>query len=184
MAAGGAWGAIAQGVTDIGKTVAAGVASKIAWKRQKRVLKNQIQWRVADMRAAGLNPILAIRPGGGSAGGVNQMQIPPSGQSLATSALNAAQLRLVGKQGDLLEAQTLKTSAETSNIHANPLTLLPKFLMDPEARRRMVKGLKLTVEEAGEASFGPMNRAADKLVERRANSAKAWREMIDRWRNR
>lgn len=101
MAAGGAWGAIAQGVTDIGKTVAAGVASKIAWKRQKRILKNQIQWRVADMRAAGLNPILAVTQGGSSPGSVGMMNVPAGGNT-------AQAIRAAGKFGvekDLLNMQ-------------------------------------------------------------------------------
>lgn len=35
-------------------------ASDKAWKRQKKVLQNQVQWRVADAVAAGLHPLAAL----------------------------------------------------------------------------------------------------------------------------
>ncbi len=70
------WAIAAQGITDIGKTVAAGVASKIAWKRTKRILKNRHQWEVADLIAAGLNPILSATKGPGGGASVAAQQIP------------------------------------------------------------------------------------------------------------
>lgn len=35
-------------------------AADQAWKRQKKVLQNQVQWRVADATAAGLHPLAAL----------------------------------------------------------------------------------------------------------------------------
>jgi len=44
-------------------------AADKAWKRQKKVLQNQIQWRVADATAAGLHPLaaLGVNPASGPA---------------------------------------------------------------------------------------------------------------------
>lgn len=44
-------------------------AAAVAWKRQKEVLKNQVQWRVNDYEGAGLNKYLAVTSGGGGGGG-------------------------------------------------------------------------------------------------------------------
>jgi len=68
------WGAIAgQAAGSAAGGIVSGLWGKYhadqAWERQKKVLKNQIRWRVGDMRAAGLNPLLAIAPGGGGGAG-------------------------------------------------------------------------------------------------------------------
>lgn len=53
---------------DIGKTILAVKASNKAWQRQKTLAQKMIQWRVRDLRAAGLNPVLAAQGALGSAG--------------------------------------------------------------------------------------------------------------------
>lgn len=52
-----------------------GMAKK-AWQRQKKAMQKGIQWRTADLKAAGINPILAsgASVGGGSAPSVNMAQ--------------------------------------------------------------------------------------------------------------
>ncbi len=42
----------------ISAPIAAHFAQKRAWKYTKAMMKNKYQWQVADLRAAGLNPIL------------------------------------------------------------------------------------------------------------------------------
>ncbi len=98
------WAIAAQGVTDIGKTVAAGVASKIAWKRTKRILKNRHQWEVADLIAAGLNPILSATKGPGG-GAFSPIQSIPGGPGIGATALSGMKLRS--------EINVLRQQAET-----------------------------------------------------------------------
>lgn len=68
---------IDAGVASIGGAAASiGAAfggSKLAWSRQKRMMQKRHQWEVADLRAAGLNPIL-------SAGGAPSMASPQAPQ--------------------------------------------------------------------------------------------------------
>lgn len=53
------WGAIIQGVTEMGKTSAAMVQQRRAQKHATQAFKHRYRWSMNDMRKAGLNPILA-----------------------------------------------------------------------------------------------------------------------------
>jgi len=53
--------------------------------------KHRHQWQTADLRAAGLNPVLSATQGAGSVGNMAQAQAPDIAQ--ATSNFSAAQLR-------------------------------------------------------------------------------------------
>ncbi len=116
MGGGAGWAIAAQGVTDIGKTVAAGVASKIAWKRTKRILKNRHQWEVADLIAAGLNPILSATKGPGG-GAFSPIQSIPGGSGIGATALGAMKLR---SEINVLRAQAeaLTNAAQQSRTQA------------------------------------------------------------------
>ncbi len=93
MGAGGGWAVAAQGVTDIGKTVAAGVAQLQAQKFTKKMMKNRFQWMVDDLRAAGLNPILAVRGGLSPQMGGSGIASIPGGGSIGSTALSAAKFK-------------------------------------------------------------------------------------------
>lgn len=74
LGAGLGWG---QAVTENNK----------AWRRQKNAMQNQIRWRVADMRAAGINPLMAVSPGAGaSAPSVSSAQIPDYASAMSSGA--------------------------------------------------------------------------------------------------
>lgn len=132
------WGSVIEGVgvatSAIGQYLTNKAQSKEAKKArafQQTVGQNSVQWRVADMKAAGINPILAVNPGGGSSmpGGVQaQFQNPlkdTATTGLATKRLSQEMRNLkatektTGNQGLKFRAETLaamqntRTSAET-----------------------------------------------------------------------
>lgn len=84
------------------------VSSRLAWSRTKRMMQNRHQWEVADLRAAGLNPILSA--GGTPSMGQPSMQPTPNvaahrkvsvdkRQNQAQRGLMRDQRWLLGQQG-------------------------------------------------------------------------------------
>ncbi len=116
-AGGGAWGAVAQGVTDIGKTVASGVAQLQAQKFTKKMMKNRFQWMVDDLRAAGLNPILAVRGGLSPQMGGSGIAGFGGGGGAGATALGAAKLK---EEINVLrqQAESLASSALAARANA------------------------------------------------------------------
>jgi hypothetical protein len=86
-------------------------AAKQAQRAQKEFYKNRHQWEVADLRKAGLNPILSATQGPGSAPAVAQANIAGGIQSGLNSARQAkminAELEAVESQADRDKSQAL-----------------------------------------------------------------------------
>lgn len=98
---------------------------------QKETLQNQHQWEVADLKKAGLNPVLSANSGAGAAAGsmapqVGEMSQMAEGASSALAAVRQKQeLKLLKEQIDKTKAETAKTWSDRAV--ANRLERKVKF---------------------------------------------------------
>lgn len=91
-------------------------SAKKAFSRQVDILQNRYQWQVADLKAAGLNPILAVSQPP-PAPGVPIGGYSSGGESLVSSAKQLSKLspemKLLHQQLKLMNAETQRTQAVT-----------------------------------------------------------------------
>lgn len=91
-------------VMGLGEAGFSALASHKAYKRQKHIMKNMIQWRVEDMKGAGLNPILAVSPGGGSSASVAQS----APINLSRGVVAAKEFSKLSPQMKILKSQAIQ----------------------------------------------------------------------------
>jgi len=112
--------ALIGGVASAGGAMLANAQADAASKRQmdfqKETLQHQYQWGMADMKSAGLNPILAYRQGGaGSAGGSSytpQNVGAAAVQGGSTAVSSAIQARAQESQLENIAADTSLKQAQ------------------------------------------------------------------------
>lgn len=114
----GGWAALAQSAMDLANGGLSlwgqSKAARRQWAQQKEALQNQHQWEVADLRKAGLNPMLSVNAGAGGA----------SGGNAAFPQIDLGRNISRGYQNDLMKAQMasaqeqVNTQKELQNMYA------------------------------------------------------------------
>lgn len=115
-------GALIGGATNlVGNLFGNNSAKKEATKNrefQERMAKNAHQYEVADLKAAGLNPILSSGGSGASTPSGSTANINVPNLDLTKYASSAADTILRKKQQELVDAQINNTNAQTANTNA------------------------------------------------------------------
>lgn len=154
-----AWAPVAGGAAGgiFGSAISAGAsyaASEKAWRRQRHVLQNQIRWRMADMKAGGLNPILAGQ-GAFSGGSVSppMPNIPDLGPNVARGMEAGVKGWKASEEKRLLSSQTNATDATARAQDANARWTREREISEKLAQDRIaVDTLKLG-HEASRAAW-------------------------------
>lgn len=95
------WAEAIGGAANLGSSA---LSAYFGWKHQKEVMQNRHQWEVADMRKAGLNPILSA--GGSGAPGNAPTIVAPDIAGAMKSGAEASTQHSEKNLKDALEKQT------------------------------------------------------------------------------
>ena len=132
------------------------LSSKKQYKRAKKMYQHRYQWAVNDLKAAGLNPVLAVTSGMAASSPTAQMAAMPRANAL----MSAAQI-------GLMRAQTAKANAEAD-------------ILGPRAKimDELLEVLEPSIEWLKENVFGTSGREtqadlAKKVGEGLSNAASA-----------
>lgn len=148
------------------------LAQAQAFKNQKEILKNQIQWKVNDLEGAGLNKYLAVSGGIGGGGGASVPQAAtPDFSKAVTSAKEVSKLsdekkilrenvKTATNTAETSRHITMKTIAESSTAEDVALQARMTTLLQQEQRGRQtaVEGVKNRLIGAGART---VNQAMD-----------------------
>lgn len=141
-------------LSSIGEAGGAKREGDLAWSRTKRQMQNRHQWEVADLRAAGLNPILSAG-GAPSMGGVSQTKLP-------STTKDTNQGRLIQSQIDLNKAGAAKATSDAGLSDAKKGAIQPAATVGGAVG----KGLEAAggaLESLYQGFTGPQTNAAPKL---------------------
>lgn len=106
------WAEAIGGVANLGSSA---VSSYFNWKHQKEVMQNRHQWEVADMRKAGLNPILSATGGSGASGNAPTIVAP----DLAGAMKSGAETETQHSEKSLKDALEKQTYVQNSALQAD-----------------------------------------------------------------
>lgn len=146
-----------------------------AWSRQKQAAQSAHQWEVADLRAAGLNPILSAT--GGNGANLPSVAVAQNANSEAPDIIGMmstlqgirnqeqqenvlkAQERLLQTQADReLDSATLLRS-QTAQINTNnyiPAVMNARMMDDPKLRNLMVDMYQTQLYKNALGQFGQL----------------------------
>lgn len=91
------------------------LSAYFGWKHQKEAMQNRHQWEVADMRKAGLNPILSATGGSGAPGNAPQIVAP----DLAGAFKSGAETSTQHSEKNLKDALEKQTYVQNSALQAD-----------------------------------------------------------------
>jgi hypothetical protein len=142
---------------------------------QERMRKTQYQTAVEDLKAAGLNPMLAYTQGGsGTPSGASASSVsPPKMENIlgnaANSAVQTAQAINNNTTNELIRAQIHQTDTQSDNIQADTVN---KLDLNPNIR---TENKRLLAEIAFKDTASRLNSAAEatQFTQARLNKASA-----------
>lgn len=106
------WAEAIGGAANLGSSA---LSAYFGWKHQKEVMQNRHQWEVADMRKAGLNPILSATGGSGAPGNAPTIVAP----DLAGAFKSGAEASTQHSEKSLKEALEKQTYVQNSALQAD-----------------------------------------------------------------
>lgn len=154
------WAALAQGaasIADKGFGLWAGeYSAKRAWARQKEAMQNAHQWEVADLRKAGLNPILSATGGSGASGVSVPMADYNQGDGFSRGVDRATQAILRDAQTDSavataknLEEQNKNLAATNKILQSNALEAAANAKIAHEKSIQEIKRTNVLTDKSG-----------------------------------
>lgn len=106
------WAEAIGGAVNLGSSA---LSAYFGWKHQKEVMQNRHQWEVADMRKAGLNPILSATGGSGAPGNAPSIVAP----DLAGAMKSGAETSTQHSEKNLKDALEKQTYVQNSALQAD-----------------------------------------------------------------